>query len=305
MERLMHKILVVVDPTASRWPSVEKAARIARGVGAALELYVCDVDQDVPEGRSDASGIADHRARLRARRLETLERLAVPLREAGLTVTTAAEWHAPLEEGIGHHVIRTAPDLVVKDTHWRAAVPRAMLTRTDTNLIRQIPAPLLLVRETEWPRRPLVAVAVDPCHPADYPPALDQAMAGIGRRLGDALDGHVELLHVLQDPPHLPGDKVGVLERAQAHAKARAAVERLAGDSGLAVHYTEGRGLDGLVSLAARREPTVLVMGVASRPRWQHSAGGGTAATVLERAECDLLAVKPPGFVSPLLVTDD
>lgn len=301
----MQKILVVVDPTANRWPSVEKAASIARGSGAALELYVCDVDQAVPEGSSSPQGIAEYRARLRTRHLESLELLAAPLREAGLPVTTAAEWHAPLEEGIGHHIIRTRPDLVVKDTHWHASVPRSMLTHTDWNLVRQVPAALLLVRETTWPRRPRVAVAVDPCHPADYPPALDQAMVGIGRRLGEALGGDVELLHVLQNPPHLPGETVSAHERAQAHSRARAAVERLAREAGIDAHYTEGSGLDGLVRLATQREPAVLVMGVAARPRWQHSVGGGTAARVLERTACDLLVVKPPGFVSPLLVTDD
>lgn len=184
-------------------------------------------------------------------------------------------------------------------------MPRAILTRTDSNLIRQVPAPLLLVRETEWPRLSLVAVAVDSCHPADYPPALDQEMTGIGRRLGSALSGKVELLHVLQNPPHLPGETVSAHERAQTHARARAAVGRLAGDSGLAVHFSEGSGLEGLVGLVTQRDPAVLVMGAASRPRWQHSAGGGTAAKVLERTACDLLIVKPPGFVSPLLVTDD
>ena len=34
-------------------------------------------------------------------------------------------------------------------------------------------------------------------------------------------------------------------------------------------------------------------------------SGGGTAAQVLRRIACDLLVVKPPGFVSPLLVTED
>jgi hypothetical protein len=36
-----------------------------------------------------------------------------------------------------------------------------------------------------------------------------------------------------------------------------------------------------------------------------HSAASGTAAQILERIRCDLLIVKPPGFISPLLVTDD
>jgi universal stress protein E len=62
---------------------------------------------------------------------------------------------------------------------------------------------------------------------------------------------------------------------------------------------------DGLVRLVEEHAPDVLVMGAVARPRWVHSAASGTAAQVLGRIGCDLLVVKPPGFVSPLLVTED
>jgi nucleotide-binding universal stress UspA family protein len=49
----------------------------------------------------------------------------------------------------------------------------------------------------------------------------------------------------------------------------------------------------------------MLVMGVAARSRFTHVGPAGTAAQILERLDCDLLVVKPAGFVSPLLVTED
>lgn len=302
---LIQRILVVVDPTVVEQPALEKAARIALSCRSSLELFICDVQQEIPESWAGGDRNEEYREMMRLRLLADLHRLAEPLKARGLDVSTVCEWHAPLEEGIGHHIIRTRPDLVVKDTHWHAAMPRVTLTRTDWNLIRQVPAPLLLTRRRAWTGSPRVAAAIDPFHPADRPATLDEAIVGEGRSLADALAGDLDILHVLQTPPHLPGDHVSPEHKAAAHVRARAAVESLARGAQAGAHFTEGTVIDGLVRLVHERTPDVLVMGAVARPRWVHSAASGTAAQILERLDCDLLVMKPPGFVSPLLVTDE
>jgi universal stress protein E len=302
---VIQKILVVVDPTAREQAAIEKAARISASCGASLELYICDVEQSIPESWAGGTRAEEFRGLMRERNLQELELLARPLRERGLDVTTVAEWHPPLEEGIGHHVIRTAPDLVIKETHWHAAMPRVSLTRTDWILIRQIPAPLLLVRRTPWPQTPRVSVSVDPCHPVDHPPALDEALIESGRSIANALAGEMELIHVLQNPPHLPRDPVPADLKKAYRERASDAVTRLADRAGAPVRFADGSPDAGIVTLVNQTQPSILVMGAVARPRWVHSAASGTAAQILERIGCDLLIVKPPGFVSPLLVTDD
>jgi universal stress protein E len=219
-------------------------------------------------------------------------------------VDSVCEWHAPLEQGIGHHVIRTRPDLVVKETHRHVAAGRADISYTDWNLIRQIPVPLLLVRRKPWPPAVQVAAALDPCRPAERPVVLDETIVGEARSLSGLLGGMVNAYHVLQAPPHLPGETVSSARRAQMHAQARHVVEQLAQGAAAAVHLVEGTAIEGLRQLAAEHHPDILVMGTVARPRSAHAAAGGTAARVLEQIDCDLLVVKPPGFVSPLLVTD-
>ena len=117
--------------------------------------------------------------------LEELQRQAEPYRRLGLTVEVGCEWHAPLEEGIGHHVIRPRPDLVIKTTQRHPAAPRVALTRTDWALIRQVPAPLLLVGPRPWPVAPCVAAAVDAVHPpdAETPVEFAGALRSIRRRV--------------------------------------------------------------------------------------------------------------------------
>ncbi|MFO7592111.1 MAG: universal stress protein [Acidimicrobiia bacterium] len=47
-------------------------------------------------------------------------------------------------------------------------------------------------------------------------------------------------------------------------------------------------------------EIDLLIMGGISRSRLEQVFIGGTAERLLDRIECDLLVVKPPGFVCPV-----
>jgi nucleotide-binding universal stress UspA family protein len=50
-------------------------------------------------------------------------------------------------------------------------------------------------------------------------------------------------------------------------------------------------------------KPELLVMGVAARQRFEQGAAS-TASEVLEQIDCDLLVLKPAGFISPALATN-
>jgi universal stress protein E len=303
---LPRRILVVVDPTTHEQPAIDKAAQFAAASGASLELYVCDAEQDIPESWAGPKRDGHYRRLRGEQMMGELRRLAAPLNARGITTSVVSHWHAPLEEGIGHHVIRSNPDLVIKATNRHPAAPRVALTRTDWILIRQIPAPLLLVGTRPWAQPPRIAAAVDPCNTIDHPACLDTVIVDQARMLAGTLGGTAELCHVLRSPPHLPGEAVPAAKREAAHARAREAVEMLARRAGTGtVHLTEGRLVESLARLVGERSPDVLVMGAVARPRWIHSAASGTAAQLLERVTCDLLVVKPQGFISPLLVTEE
>jgi universal stress protein E len=299
-----RKILAVIDPTAHAQPALEKAARLALLCGAGLELFVCDVRQEIPESWAGGGSADEYRQLLRQRAQADLVSLAAPLRQLGLEVTVQYEWHAPLEQGIGQHVVRAQPDLVVKESH-RHGVMDLATRHTDWNLIGQVPSDLLLVRPGVWPATPRLAAALDPLHPADRPPALDQRLLHAGRDLAALLQGSFAVFHVLQGPAHLPGDAVPVEQVEAAHAAARAAIDSLALGAGATPCYSQGSVVEGLVQLATAHAPDILLMGAVARPRSVHANAGGTAARVLDGIACDMLVLKPPGFVSPLLTTLD
>ena len=303
----LARILVVVDPTANSHPCIDKAARVALSCHSKLELYICDVDQDAEPEIPDR-GLAQ--AVRHDELLEKLDSLAMPLRARGLEVNVTCERHAPVEQGIGYHVLRTRPDLVVKDTHRNQFSALGPTMLTDWILMRQIPAPLLLVRPNPWPECPRITVSTDPCHPAERAATLDESMMATGCRLGEALHAELDVLHVLQPPPHLPGDEVSAAAKHRKHAAAREEVERLVADGNVRcirrpIHFVEGRVADRVIEFAEHNQTDILIMGAAARARWLNAAGSGTATQIVESVGCDLLLIKSPGFVSPLLVTDD
>lgn len=200
---IWRRITVVVDPATVSQPALEKAAHIARHTGASLELYVCEVQQEIPESWAGADRAREYRDILRTRARGELQSLAQPLRASGLAVTTEYEWHAPLEQGIGHHVIRTRPDLVVKDVHREGPAREGAFSRADWNLIGQVPAPLLLVRPGHWPAAPRIVAAPAPADASDPPAPLHEWIVAAGQALADVLQGSLDLLHAGQPAPDI------------------------------------------------------------------------------------------------------
>jgi universal stress protein E len=305
----LKSLLVVVDPTQPTPRLLAKVWRLADALRPRIEFFVCDTEEsatDPAPGRwTGMSGVGDRREQLRQRRLASLEALAAPFREMGHKVSVDATWAAPLNEGIVRHVLKTNPDLVIKESHSHVPAPRGFATDGDCLLVRDCPAPLLLVKSEYWSKRPRIAAAVDPCRPAERDPKLDHAILDASSTLTTFLGGEREVFHVFEGPAHLPLEKVTREATLASHEKARVAMRALLGkEPGVAhLHYLEGDPASKIPEHVAAGGFDVLVMGSVARSRPMESHVGGAAARALEAVKCDVLVIKPDGFVSPMLTT--
>lgn len=303
----MKKLLVVIDPTVTECPVLDRAAWLARKLGASIELLICEYDQFVAsDQRAIESLIAHH--------VDRLEKLAQPLRDEGIEVAVDAIWDRPLDEGIVRKVLHASPDLVLKDTHYHAAIRRALFSNTDWNLIRKCPAPLLLVKPVAVSVPLRVVAAVDPFHVNDEPAALDHRIVETAKGLSAALNAELRVVHCFNDQilsaitiPNLATpaspplfDKEAIDELENQHRKA---VEDLLKEHSLGADLVEiGRGVpqDVLPEMAARLGAEILVTGAVSRGAIGRLLVGSTAERVLDRLPCDLLVVKAPSFETQL-----
>jgi nucleotide-binding universal stress UspA family protein len=301
----VQRVMAVVDLGGFNRAAVGKAARLAMAFGAMLELYACERGANVPLNWAGGSTLAQYRSILRERQLATLEELAATYREAGLSVSTTYECTADPDEALITRAIRTGASLVVKDISWDGLVPAASSAADDV-LIAQLPMPLLLVRMEPWGSHPRVAASVDPCRPCERPIELDESVVALGASVSRALGGVSFAMHVLEAPPHLPGEFVSQDERHAAFERQRAQVLALGCLTLLddrEVHFVEQRVPDGIARLANETHSSIVAIGVAARPR-ADALGAETALELLRRTACDLLVVKPAGFVSAVMVRE-
>jgi len=300
-------VLVVVDPTASFHPSIERAVWYARHAPAPIELFISDyAPQLAGAGASDAREAAIERHRSR------LEQLATPLRSEGLAVETDVRFDYPLHDSVVRKASDVGAGLVVKDTHYHSILKRSIFSNTDWSLIRNCAATLWLVKPRPPGLRPCFVAAVDPLHERDKPATLDNAILTAAHSLRDVLGGEVHVFHafdvttaiaVASDsvtmPIALPIDELAAAMRAE-HTQA---VERLCKRHGVTpdrVHVVQGGTRQSLLNLTDQLRADAVVMGAVSRSGLKGLFLGNTAEDVLDRLHCDLVIVKPEGFKAVL-----
>ncbi len=296
-------ILVVVDPlTEDEQPVLQRAAWLAEKTGAALELFACDYDADIDSGRIATVWIPEAGAReqLLLRHRRQLETFASALRGRGLRVTVDVAWDYPLDEGIVRHVIARRPWLVAKDTHHHTVLQRTLLSNTDWNLIRDCPAPLLLVKPREIAAAPTVLAAIDPVHEHDKPARLDDAIYEFGVELCAKTGGTLHLVHCDRDAARRASCRRTCMRSSQQSIAKRS--RRFLIDHpvpGPNVHVLEGLALPVPPACGGGTESRLLVMGAVVRRGIKKLLIGSTAARVLDRLPCDLVIIKPANFVLP------
>jgi universal stress protein E len=311
MTKNRRTVLVVVDPTASAHPSIERAAWLARHEPAHIELFISDYSPQLAQQRSRAT--ADEAwANLIDRHRRRLEQLAEPLRAAKLEVDVDARWDYPLHDSIVRKALDLGADLVIKDTHYHSVLKRSIFSNTDWSLIRNCGATLWLVKPRAPGLKPCFVAAVDPLHQRDKPAELDHRILATARALADSLNGEVHAFHAfdvattiaastdaMSMPIALPLNDLTDAMRAE-HTDA---VARLCKEHGVPperTHVHQGGTRHLLLALTEQLRADAVIMGAVSRSGLKGLFLGNTAEDVLDRLHCDLIIVKPEGFEAVL-----
>ena len=306
------RILVVVDPTATFHPSIERAQWVASHTSARIELFVSDYAPQLLDPRFSGVPAGDSLTALIERHRRWLEQLAEPLRRNGLSVQTDARLDHPLHDSIARKAQECAADFVIKDTHYHSVLKRSIFSNTDWNLIRNCPGTLWLVKPRPPGKRPCFVAAVDPLHERDKPADLDHDIVRTAQALGNALDGRVHVFHAFDVaaaiaistdavtmPIALPINELADAMRAE-HTEA---VEGLCKQQGVPAdqtHIVQGGTRQMLLALTEQLRADAVVMGAVSRSGIKGLFLGNTAEDVLDRLHCDAIIVKPAGFKAVL-----
>jgi universal stress protein E len=301
-----RRILVAVKDLGGKpLPAVLKAAQLARGYGAEVELFHAltsplYADPITMQGQRLHSLEED----LRRKALRRLESIADRLRLHSIKVTVCADWDYPSYEAIIRRAQRIKAHFIVAACHTGRHRMPWLLRLTDWELVRLSPIPVLLVKDSHPYRRPVILAAIDPSHAHEKTLQLDKEILRLGRTLTTALRGSLHAVHAyarfpVNVPPEVlePGTLEGMEDEAERLARARfGRTLRLARIARSHQYLIARAPAAAIPEAAGKSHSTIVVMGAISRSGYKRLLIGNTAERILDDLTCDVMVIKPAKF---------
>lgn len=304
-------ILYVHEATADQASGIARAVSLAEGNQARLTLI------EVVQPAGDPS----NRGALAERRqaLETM----IELHRHRLTIQIDVLTGICFLEVI-RAVLRRGHDLVIKVAESPDFLAR-LFGSQDMHLLRKCPCPVWLLKPSEPDRYRsiLAAVDFDPWRPGPEEEPLNRQIVAMAGSLALMESASLHLVHawepiadtMLRSRGGDPDDEIDAyIERERMlHQNALSALgeelrQRVGKDAyarlSPSFHLLKGSAQRVIASLARELQADLVVMGTVARTGISGFFIGNTAESILGQLDCSVLAVKPPGFVTPVRLAD-
>jgi universal stress protein E len=303
-----NKLLVVVDPTSDSQPALARAVELATRNQASITVFLSIFDFSY-EMTSILSG--QEREAMRqgviAQRQAWIDELVERYSTADIQIESEVIWHNRPYESIIQHVISENFDLIVKGTHEHDKLKSVIFTPTDWHLMRKSPVPVLLVKAHDWPVAGKILCAVNVGSEDEDHISLNSKIIEYGKDLAEIFNAEV---HLVNGYPGTPVNLAIELPDFDAHTYSETIrmqheerVSELALTLGVDVdncHVKEGLPEDVIPDIAKSLDAELVILGTVGRTGFSAALIGNTAEHVIDSINCDLLAIKPDGYKSPL-----
>ncbi|MEC4724023.1 universal stress protein UspE [Shewanella sp. D64] len=302
------KLLVVVDPASDSQPALARAVELATRNQASITVFLSIFDFSY-EMTSILSG--QEREAMRqgviAQRQAWIDEIVSHYSSSGITIQSEVIWHNRPYESIIQHVISENFDLIIKGTHEHDKLKSVIFTPTDWHLMRKSPVPVLLVKAHDWPIAGKILCAINVGSEDDDHISLNSKIIEYGKDLAIKFDAEV---HLVNGYPGTPVNLAIELPDFDAHTYSETIrmqheqrVCELALTLGISpdnCHVKEGLPEDVIPDVAKNIDAELVILGTVGRTGFSAALIGNTAEHVIDSINCDLLAIKPDGYKSPL-----
>jgi universal stress protein E len=297
----LDRIVVAIKPWERGLPLAAAHARqLARSVGAKIRLVSTVFESRVggARERGDAKAMARVEQMVGMARAE-LERLAHSMREWGADVDTEAVWDASVHRGILSVARAWDASLLVVGVHEHRPL-HTRLTDTDWQLMRQVPCPMLLVKDPVFDGYRTIVAAVDPLHAHAEPYGLDRAVLAAGRTFARAFGSTLRVVNAYPGAKAFelasavqvtPGVFYGAENVPALHERAVTELVEQYGVGAGEIDLVEGRPVEAILDTLAQRRAQLAVVGVPQGRGRLTAVVGSTAEAVAAEAVCDVLLV--------------
>lgn len=216
-------------------------------------------------------------------------------------------WHNRPYEAIIAEVFSNHHDLVIKATHEHGKIGSVIFTPTDWHLLRKCPCPVLMVKEHSWPENGKILASVNLAADDETHDQLNDAIVNEASAIAEILGAEVNLVNAYPATPvnitiELPEfDPASYSDAVRGHhLTSMKALRHKHGLPEEQTHVVEGLPEDVIPTVAKELDAELVILGTTGRTGLSAVFIGNTAEHTIDSLNCDLLALKPEGYVSPL-----
>lgn len=310
MQRFKN-ILLVLDPDTDESATLVQAITLARDNAASLRVLAVIEHpplDELPLGTRTMIGLLDReevRRMVEQRQRSRLEKQLAALAVRDLDVRVRVKSSPTPFLTIIQQVLRHDQDLLIKEARGVTG-PQAMLFHpTDRHLLRKCPCPVWMIRPARHGRYQRILAAVDAFSDTGINADLNRRILELASSQAARCGAELHVVHAY-GPISAALFSPGVDAEARAQAIVDLHRERLEAvladrriDAGR-VHLEQGRAGEVIAAVAHRERIDLIVMGTLGRVGIPGLFIGNTAETTLDHVDCDVLAIKPKGFLSPV-----
>jgi universal stress protein E len=315
-----ENILCVVSPDEACKQVVEQAVALAEANQA--ELTVVSVVPAPEWGRLAADtprSVDELQSAYAALHRKQLDEFLQPWAGRSVIRSTVLEGKVFLE--VIRAVLRDRFDLVLK-LAGKSGLLQRVFGSDDMHLLRKCPCPVWLLRPAEsqmHPQRIVAAIDIDVDSSDSANTALNDQILSLASSISVESMVELHLVHAWDAPGELAvltwsnnpvADTALLVERER--RLHQAGMDRLRDQLGHSLgaeaydlvaptfHLVKGAASAVIPETARSLGADLVVMGTLARTGVPGLLIGNTAETILEQLDCSVLAVKPPGFVTPV-----
>lgn len=293
-------VLVVLDPSTEQQKALARAIELAEHTACKLTAFlsIYDFSYEMTTMLSGEERESMRQAVITDREI-WIQELLQQARNKGIACSVKVVWHNRPFEAVVQAVTDHGYDLVIKGTHDHDVLKSMIFTPTDWHILRKCPCPVLLVKEHAWPEQGNILAAVNAGSEKAHHKALNQLIIRQAKAMAAMLNAKVHLVNAYPGTPihvaiEIPEFNPVEYNDSMRHHHVDAA-NALAGQFDItsdAVHVLEGMPEDVIPRIAKELDAEMVLIGTIGRTGLSAAIIGNTAEHVIDRLDCDVLALK-------------
>ncbi|REL29688.1 universal stress protein UspE [Thalassotalea euphylliae] len=303
-----QKILVVVDPTTEEQKALSRAIELADKTQGKITAFlsIFDFSYEMTTMLSSDERESMRQIVINDRMLwidERIKELGASEKDIDIKVI----WHNRPFEAVIDQVLEHGYDVVIKGTHEHDKLKSVIFTPTDWHLLRKCPCPLLLVKDHSWPANGNILAAVNVGSDEDEHQSLNSIITEEAKHLADLISANVHLVNSFPGTPVNIAIEIPEFDASQYndtmlqhHQQSMLTHAEKYGIDTANTYIKAGLPEDVIDELSQELDAELVILGTIGRTGLSAALIGNTAEHVIDRLNCDVLALKPAGYISPL-----